>query len=103
MQRAAPRPTAANPNLLICLLLFIPPFLLFLLLGWIRRAILCDRCPAKRAAVHRGKRHSSTESNAPRCRPPSGRVALPAARGGSGCSSGPRSGSADETRNPSVG
>src|SRR5712664_3664252 len=105
-QSAVPRLAAANPDvLIICFLIFLPRFLFlapFLLLGWILE-------PSSESGIRRNVRrsivenaHSSTESNAPRCRPPSGRLAPRAAPDGPGCSFRPRSGSADETRSPTA-
>src|SRR5262249_38931127 len=88
IQRTAPRPAAATPDLLIMTSL--------LLLSRIDRCtnpeIICGE-----ASVG-GELVALDESNTPRCRPPSGWCAPPGDPDGFGGSWRPRSGNGDETR-----
>src|SRR5262249_32904630 len=83
---AVPRLAAANPDVLIIASL---------------RRLVRDHFQTPRAATV--ETPGSTQSNVPRCRPPSGRVAPPAAPDEPGCSFRPQSGNADETRSPAAG
>src|SRR5260370_40787234 len=94
-QRTAARPAGATPDFLIiaCLRL--------LLDDSVKSFSGTFSGEARRGSP--GKRHGSMESNAPRCKPPSGRLAPPGAPDGSGRSFRPRSGNADGTRSPAAG